>query len=387
MLRPILLTLLTAVPAYAQAPRVVTDLPVTHSLVAQVMGDLGTPGVLLERGGDPHHAQLRPSQARALAGADLVVWIGAGLSPWLEGPVGTLATGQVLDLGALDGLHRRDYGQDGAAGGHAEAHGHDDHGHDDHAHDDHAHDDHAHDDHSHDDHGHDDHAHDDHAHDDHAHDDHGHDDHAHDDHGQDGHGHDDHAHDDHAHDEHAHHDHAHHDHSHTGTDPHFWLDPQNAVLWLEAIAATLSAQDPGNATLYTANAVTAAEDIRSLQAELALILAPAGDTGLVMFHDAYGYFAETFGLTVLGTVTGGDAAAPGAARLAGLRAQLAGAGALCLFPEANHPDDFVRVVAEGTDLRIGAPLDPAGVTLEPGPDLYATLLRGLAQSIADCVAG
>jgi len=344
MLRPILITLLTAMPALAEVPRVVTDLPVTQSLVAQVMGDLGAPGVLLERGGDPHHAQLRPSQARSLAGADLVVWIGAGLSPWLEGPMATLAGGQLLDLGALDGLHRRDYGQED----HAEDH---DHGSHDHGHEGH---------------------------------DHEHGGHAHDDHDEaEGHDHDSH---DHAGHDHAGHGHGH-DHSHTGTDPHFWLDPQNAVLWLNAIAATLSALDPGNATLYAANAVAAAEEIRSLQAELAVVLAPVGDTGLVMFHDAYGYFAATFGLNILGTVTDGDAAAPGAARLAGLRAQLAGAGALCLFPEVNHPDDFARVVAEGTELRLGAPLDPAGVTLEPGPALYATLLRRLAQSIADCVAG
>lgn len=356
LLRPLLLTLFTAAPALAQVPLVVADLPVTQSLAAQVMGELGTPGLILERGADPHHAQLRPSQARALAGADLVIWIGEGMSPWLEGPMQTLPTGRVLELATVEGLRLRAYGEAG----------HDDH--DDDHHDDHGDDDHGHD------HDHHDHAHDD--HDDHAHD-HDHD--NHDDHGHDAHGHDDHGH---AHDDHAHA----HDHDHTGTDPHLWLDPRNAAQWLQAIGAELSALDPANAAQYQANVAAAVADLVTLTDELAAILAPVQGQGLVMFHDAYGYFAGAFGLNIVATVTDGDATTPGAARLSALRAQLAEAGALCLFPEANHSDAFARVVSEGTALRLGAPLDPAGVTLEPGADLYATLMRGLAQGIADCAA-
>ena len=47
----------------------------------------------------------------------------------------------------------------------------------------------------------------------------------------------------------------------------------------------------------------------------------------------------------------------------------------------------LRTAEEGSDLRLGAPLDPEGVTLATGPALYGDLLRGLAQAIADCVAG
>ncbi|MCA2012919.1 zinc ABC transporter substrate-binding protein [Cereibacter sphaeroides] len=344
MLRSFLVLPLMTVPAFAEVPRVVTDTPVTQSLVAQVMGDLGAPDPLLDAGADPHHVQLRPSQARALAGADLVVWTGEALTPWLAEPVETLAAGTVLTLTSIDGLHLRSYGEEGED--------HDDHG--DHDHDAEHEDHHDHEGHDHD----------------HNHDDHGH----HEDHAEHG-DHDDHA----GHEEHAHH--------HEGLDPHLWLDPGNAVIWLRSIAASLSALDPENATTYAANAEAAANETLSLQAELAATLAPVGDAGLVMFHDAYGYFSESFGLNVVATISGGDAAAPGAARLSALRADLAEGGAVCLFPEANHPDDFAQVVIEGTPLRLGAPLDPAGVTLEPGADLYPVLMRGLATAISDCVAG
>jgi zinc transport system substrate-binding protein len=44
-------------------------------------------------------------------------------------------------------------------------------------------------------------------------------------------------------------------------------------------------------------------------------------------------------------------------------------------------------MAEGTGARIGDMLDPVGSTLEPGPGAYAALLRGMATTLADCVAG
>ncbi|TVP70602.1 MAG: zinc ABC transporter substrate-binding protein [Rhodobacteraceae bacterium] len=357
-----------ATPLAAQDTRVVTDFQVTHSLVSMVMGDTGTLDLLLDQGGDPHSFQLRPSQARALSEADVIFWVGAELAPWMARALeGTEARGHLVTLLQAEGVTLQDF---------AHGHSHDDHGHsnDDHGHShDHgpSHDDHGHShghDHSHDDHGH--------AHDhDNSHDDHGHThdrEHSHDDHG-----------DSHDHGQ-ANEDHGH---SYDGIDPHAWLNTENAKVWLNVIAAELGAHDPENADTFRANAEAAQEQIAALSAELEEILAPVGDTALVVFHDAYGYLATQFGLNVAGTIALGDAAAPGAQRLSELRAQLHDSGAVCIFPEVNHSARFVDVVVEGTGVRIGTELDPAGVMLEPGADLYPTLMRNLAQSIADCVAG
>ena len=159
----------------------------------------------------------------------------------------------------------------------------------------------------------------------------------------------------------------------------------NAKTWLDAIAAQLAELDPANADTYRANAAAGRTELVELRAEIAGILAPVGDAGLVMYHDAYGYLASGFGLNILGSITLGDAAAPGAARLSAIRASLEESGAVCIFPEVNHPDAFVSLAAEGSSLRIGAPLDPEGVMLDPGPELYANLMRQMAEAIADCV--
>ncbi|WP_423210443.1 zinc ABC transporter substrate-binding protein [Paracoccus yeei] len=131
---------LSALPALAAPPRIVTDTAVTGALVAQVMGDLGAPEVLTEAGADPHHYQLRPSQARKLQDADLLVWVGPELTPWLQSPAEGLARGTALALLALPETQRQSYA---AEGGH-DAHAHDDHGHEEHDHD-HDHEGHGHD--------------------------------------------------------------------------------------------------------------------------------------------------------------------------------------------------------------------------------------------------
>ena len=74
----------SALPAFAEVPKVVTDIPPVTALVAQVMGDLGQPVQMLERGADEHDMQLRPSQVAALSQATLLVWIGPNLTPGLD---------------------------------------------------------------------------------------------------------------------------------------------------------------------------------------------------------------------------------------------------------------------------------------------------------------
>lgn len=300
-----------ALPAWAEVPKVVTDIPPVHALVAQVMGDLGTPDLLLERGASEHDFQLRPSQAAGLADAGLVVWIGPELTPWLDRALEGLGEGaKQLPLLAVPGTVTHAYAEGGA---HMEA-GHDDHGHDDHA------------------------------------------------------------------EEEAGHD----DHDHSGTDPHAWLDPANAKLWLGAIAQDLSDLDPDNAATYAANAAEAAAGIDRLDADLNARFAPLKDRPIVVFHDAYGYLADRYGLQIFGSIALGDATAPGAARLAALRDATAQGTVLCVFPEAQHDAALAEQLAEGSGAKLGPALDPNGSTLDPGPDLYAQLLTGLADAMLGC---
>lgn len=76
----------------AAAPRVVVSIKPIHSLVANLMAGVAEPYLLIEGGGSPHGYSLRPSEARALNAAELVVWVGPELESFLEKSVTSLSS-------------------------------------------------------------------------------------------------------------------------------------------------------------------------------------------------------------------------------------------------------------------------------------------------------
>lgn len=320
----------TASPALAEAPKVVTDIAPIHSLAAMVMEGVGEPSMLVPPSASPHHWSLRPSDAKRLSQADLVVWVGEKLSPWLEDPLEELA-GQAEHIELLDteGWEHRDF----AAGAH-------DHGHHDHDHD--------------------------------------HGDHDH----KDGHDHDHHDHkESHDHD-HGHDDH--HGHSHVGLDPHAWLNPQNAAVWVGEIAAHLTEIDPENAATYAQNAAAARNTLIALDAEIAGQL--AGISGhYIVPHDAYGYFADRYLSGRYDSIADGHAAAPGAQHIAELHAEITEHGIGCIFSEPGTNPEWAELVAEGSSAR-REQLDPIGKDLPAGATLYPALMRDMANAFMRCLA-
>ncbi|MDH3662461.1 MAG: zinc ABC transporter substrate-binding protein [Alphaproteobacteria bacterium] len=182
------------------------------------------------------------------------------------------------------------------------------------------------------------------------------------------------------------HDHdAHNDHDHqAGIDPHLWLDPDNAVIWLEVIAESLAAADPAHADAYLANAKKAADRLRTMSAEIDQRLRPVTKKPYVVFHDAYQYFERRFGLHPLGAVSLGDADRPGPARIVDIRQAIAESQAVCIFAEPQFEPKLIATVIEGSDVK-SAVLDPIGAGLRPGAGLYPVLMRGLAASLANCL--
>ncbi|WP_280564504.1 zinc ABC transporter substrate-binding protein [Chromohalobacter sp. 48-RD10] len=127
--------------ASAAVPSVAVDIPPVYSLVDRVMGDLGSPNLLIQQGASPHRYDMRPSEAEALENADAVFWIGEDLTPWLTHSMNTLGDDALsVELMDLPETQTLEYRQEVTFEAHH--HGHDDHDHEhnhDHDHD-HAHD-------------------------------------------------------------------------------------------------------------------------------------------------------------------------------------------------------------------------------------------------------
>ena len=343
---------LLAGPLRAEVPQVVTDIAPVHALTAQVMDGVGEPELLVRPGLSPHSYALRPSQARALQDADLVVWIGEGLAPWLEKPLEALAGhGEMLELIEAEGTVKLPYrGADDILAAAEAAHDeHDDHDHD------------AQEDHN-----------------DHAAEagDEDHDDH---DGEADEDGHEEGQEEGHEHEEAGHH------HHHGSYDPHAWLDPQNGSVWLGVIAEKLAALDPEHAELYRANAAKGQAEIAAAVDEVAAAVAPMKGVPVVSYHDAFQYFEARFGLTLVGTVTPGDATDPSPAQLARLRDRLQELGVRCAFAEPQFDTRLLQAAVAGRDIPI-LQLDPLGREHAVGKDLYPALIRDLGAGFAACVA-
>ena len=129
-MRFLIALLICAVPARAEI-RVVTDIAPVYALVATVMEGAGSPELIVPQGASVHHHAMRPSEARALAQADVMFWIGPGLAPWLEKPVSTLGADAVeVPLIEAEGVHLLPVREGALFGGGDHDHSHD-HGHED----------------------------------------------------------------------------------------------------------------------------------------------------------------------------------------------------------------------------------------------------------------
>jgi len=167
-------------------------------------------------------------------------------------------------------------------------------------------------------------------------------------------------------------------------DPHGWLDPVNAQIWLGLIADSLQQLDPDNAAEYQSNARVAQEVIEALQEQLQQQLAPLADLRFMVAHDSFQYFEHRFGLSNLAAVTSGDAVKPGPKRMQTLRDVAREHRPVCMFAEPTANPRRLAVLLDGLDVRVGT-LDPLGLTLTPGPDLYPSLLKLLATDLSACL--
>lgn len=169
------------------------------------------------------------------------------------------------------------------------------------------------------------------------------------------------------------------------TDSHIWLDPRNAAAMGRAMASVLAEVDPANAATYRANADALAADMEALEADLRDRLAPVSDVPYIVFHDAYHYLEHRFGLSPVGSITVEPGRPIGARRLAELRDTVQDRNAACVFAEPQFEPRLIATVTEDTDARTGV-LDPLGSDLAPGADLYAALLRDMADALVGCLS-
>ncbi len=166
-------------------------------------------------------------------------------------------------------------------------------------------------------------------------------------------------------------------------DLHAWLNPENAIDWLDKIATAMARIDPPNANLYKNNAAMAIQQLAALHIELQESLKPVRSREYIVYHDAYQHFAKSYALRPPIAIALSDARSPGAAKLRAIRAQAMKVS--CAFSEVLHDDAIVDMITQQLPIKRGI-LDPIGTNQSTGESLYPNLMRTLAQQFVDCLS-
>ena len=300
-----------------EAIRVVASIKPVHSLVSAIMDGVAEPHLIIRGASSPHTFSMRPSDAAALEGADVIFLIDERKETALAGPIANLGdSALVVRLSDAPGITLWSL----RAGGAFEMHTH---GHDE-----------------------------------------------------------DDPQDEEAEDEQDHDD----LHDHGEFDMHIWLDPVNAAVMAEAITDALSEADPANAAAYHDNEHDLIHRLEDLTDELDAALAPIRDKPFIVLHDSYRYFEDRFGLAAAGSIMVNPERAPGVQRVTQIRDRVRELEGVCVFAEPQFDRRIVDVIIEGTQAR-ACTIDPLGAAIDDGPELYFELMRALASSFKDCLAG
>jgi zinc transport system substrate-binding protein len=166
-------------------------------------------------------------------------------------------------------------------------------------------------------------------------------------------------------------------------DPHMWLDPENAKLWLVEIAKALAKLDPENSTIYNENAKQGIEEIQTAVKDIIQSLQKSGNLRFIVLHDAFQYFEKFFNVRTIGSISLSDAVDPSPSRLKKIRAFAKENNVICAFSEPQFGTRMILTVIEGTDIKMSV-LDPLGADLDLGSKLYVKLLRDMSDSIVNC---
>lgn len=290
----------------ANAPNIVVSIKPFYNICAKVMESVGTPHLILTNNASHHDYQLKPSDAKLINEADLIIWGGPEVDSYLTKPISSLADHH-LNLADVAGLELLPI-RSSTNWQHDHNHGHD---HDDH-------------------------------------------------------------------------DHAHsHNHDHGTNDPHFWLDPDNAIIIATAIAQRLGEIDPTNAKTYAKNATAFAKKINQDKKVWRQQLSPYKKEPYVVSHDAFQYFNKYFDLDGVGSITLNPEVPPSIQRVQQIQQLLEADRVRCIFSEPQYSYKIFDSLVKDTNVHVGQ-LDPLGQDADLGPDGYFKLIDNLVQNFVTC---
>lgn len=175
-----------------------------------------------------------------------------------------------------------------------------------------------------------------------------------------------------------------HDHRPGSLDAHLWLSPVNARVIAAKMAADLSAADPANAARYQSNLKAFDERLDALDLRLKARLAGIAGKPYFVFHEAFDYFEDAYGLKHTGVFSVAAEVQPGAQHVATMRTRLQEVGKTCVFSEPPLRPRLAETLVAGLPVKL-AELDALGGYTPATAQGYEQVLEKLGNDLAGCL--
>ena len=268
---------------------VVTSINPIHSLTSAILNGIVEPKLIIKGYDSVHGYQLKPSDAKSISNADVLIWVSPELESSLQGFVSTLPQDvTIIELRDISGLTLLPFRDTDGFGSQNRESEHDD-------------------------------------------DEHGERDEHDDDHGEsDSHG-----------------------HAHGAIDSHIWLDTDNAKHIAVELATRFRLLYPEHQQRIDLNESELLHRLDELEHELEQLAHPISDKPFAVFHDAYQYLENKLHLYNIGAITVNPELSLGAKRLRELQHAIVESGATCIFTEPQFNPAITNSIVQDLDLRVG----------------------------------
>jgi len=173
-------------------------------------------------------------------------------------------------------------------------------------------------------------------------------------------------------------------------DPHFWLDPNNVVKYVENIRDGLSQADPDGAASYAVNASAYIAKLKELDpwiVEQVKVL-PVERRLLVTNHESLGYFADRYGFKIIGSIIPSIStdSSPSAQQLAKLIDQIKKTHAPAIFLETSANPQLANQISQETGVKVVIGLYTHSISDASGPaPTYIDMMKYNVKVIVDAL--
>ncbi len=157
--------------------------------------------------------------------------------------------------------------------------------------------------------------------------------------------------------------------------PHLWTDPTYALEYARIVAADLAERDPEGSELYEANLAAFTAIVEELDVAMrdAFATIPDGNKKLLTYHDAYAYFARTYGWEVIGAIQVSDFEDPTAREVTALIEQVEETGVPAIFGSEVFPSPVLEQIGEEAGVEYVDVLRDDDLPDEPGEEGHSWL--------------